>query len=626
MADCQISGNDQAEGRVSEGTDALQLVVVAVYAAGWDERAVDGFRYGVTEVVQRVEQRLKENHSAVEVQATFLNSEEASEEREWQSVCTVAVLDVSESDEKLALHAGRLQGARVPVIFVGDMKSESIAKRLNCGTSSPVLYRAMNELFQSDSAFETEIFRAVPAARIQEELIFRFWFPQGTSTIWVVCPQDHYPSEYADSSNPDYTYLDKLGDQDALLELMVFLSRHYPNATIEHFYSGNLPTGHTSGNLVVIGGPGSPSDISNRVCKEMMEAVHSRISYSDGCEQMKVRTDGDVSLELSAEFHDEPGSGAAEHRRICEDVGYFARFPNPLNKESTVVLVNGIHTTGVLGAARAFSERRDALANFHTVLRTGASLTGFECYFKVPVLSGNIRVPSVGIEQIFRVSSSVSDPPSSREQPTSEVDSRSSVKILFIAGDRGGSQLNQLQIPKEYDEIQGALRASEHRDLISLGTPILACTREKLAYAYRHRPKVVHFAGHGNERSLSIIEDHHLLVSEAAFTAKEFLTVLKTMKEDVVLCVLNACESEGLARELVDEGGTEYAVGWPSKVSDSTAITFSRVLYGTLGDGQTMCAAFNSAKVACGPREVPVLIPGENAPSGPLVGGKKEDR
>ena len=611
---------------MSAGTDALQLVVVAVHAAGWDGHAVYGFRHGVTEVVQRVEQRLKENHPAVAVQTTFLNSEEASEEREWQSVCTVAVLDVSESDEKLALCAGRLQGARVPVIFVGGMESEHIAKRLNGGNSGSVLYRSVAELFQPDSAFETEIFWAVPDARIQEELIFRFWFPRGTSTIWVVCPQDHDPSEYANRSSPDYTYLDNLGDQDALLELMVFLSRHYPNATIEHFHSGNLPTGHTNDNLVVLGGPGSTSDIGNSVCREMMEAIHSRISYSNDCEQMTVRTGKDAPLELRAEYRDGAGGGAAGQPRIREDVGYFARFPNPLNEESTVVLVNGIHTTGVLGAARAFSERREALPNFHTVLRKGESSTGFECYFKVPVLSGNVRVPSLESEQVFRVLSNVSDPPPSQEQPTSEADSRNSVKILFIAGDRGGFQSNQLQTSAEYDAIQDALRASEHRGLISLGNPILAVTREKLAHAYRHRPKIVHFAGHGDERKLSIIETYHGSAYETALSAEELCEVLRTMKEDVMLCVLNACESEGIARHLVDAGVVKYTVGWPNKVSDSTAITLSRSLYEALGDGQTMCAAFNSVKVACGPREVPVLIPGENAPSGPLVGGKKEDR
>ena len=609
---------------MTAGADALQLVVVVVHAAGWTRLAVDGFRHGVTEVVKRVEQRLMVEHPAVRVQPRFLNSGVTGESLEWHSGSTVAVIDVSESDEMLALYAGRLQGTRAPVIFT-CMESVAEGSGLNWGVSDPVLYSSMNDLFRADSAFQTELLRAIPEARIREEMIFRFWFPRGTSTIWVVCPQDHDPSEYADRSSPDYTYLDNLGDQDALLELMVFLSRHYPNATIEHFHSGNLPTGHTNDNLVVVGGPGSTSDISNGVCLEMMEAIRSRITYSDDCERMIVRTGMDPPLELGSVYRDAPGGGAGQ-RLIQEDVGYFARFPNPLNMESTVVLVNGIHTTGVLGAARAFSERREALPNFHAVLRRGGSSSGFECYFKVPVLSREVRVPSVGIGQVFPVSLNVSDLPPNQERTIADAGSRNSVAILFIAGDRGGSQQNQLQIPTEYDAIQEALRASEYRDLISLGKPILAATREKLASMYRHRPKIIHFAGHGDERSLSIIEPYPGLAHETALSAAEFGEVLGTIEEDVMLCVLNACDSEGLARELVDADVVAFAVAWANKVSDSTAITFSRALYGALGDGRTICDAFNIAKGACGPRTVPVLVPRENAPNCPLVGRRDENR
>ena len=55
------------------------------------------------------------------------------------------------------------------------------------------------------------------------------------------------------------------------------------------------------------------------------------------------------------------------------------------------------------------------------------------------------------------------------------------------------------------------------------------------------------------------------------------------MKEHVMLCVLNACESEGLAGDLVEAGRAEYAVGWPSKVSDSTAIHVQPVIVWSFG-------------------------------------------
>ena len=424
---------------------------------------------------------------------------------------------------------------------------------------------------------------------------------------------------------PDYTYLDNLGDQDALLELIVFLSRHYPNTTIRHFHSGDLPDGQVSGNLVVLGGPGS-NDIGNSVCAEMMAEMNSRVSYSEDCEQMTIRTGQNRAVELRAEYHSGTSSGATAHRRIRKDVGYFARFPNLLDRESAVVLVNGIHTTGVLGAARAFSDRPDALPNFHTVLKTGAGSSGFECYFKVPVLSGDVRVPSVEIEQVFPISPKVMDIPSSQERPASESATQNSAKILFIAGDRGGPQQDQLQTSEEYDAIEEVLRASEYRESIFLELPILAATRQKLAHAYEKRPQIVHFAGHGYDRILSIIEKYNGSAYETPLSAEELREILATMKGEVVLCVLNACQSEELAHDLANSEVVEYAVGWPSKVSDSTAITFSRSLYRALGNGQEMCAAFKSAKIACGQREMPVLIPRKNAANKPLVGARENGR
>src|SRR5437867_6410733 len=88
-------------------------------------------------------------------------------------------------------------------------------------------------------------------------------------------------------------------------------------------------------------------------------------------------------------------------------------------------------------------------------------------------------------------------------QRTTTAADAGSATVLFIAGDRGGSQVNQLQIPTEYHEIQTALRGSEYRGVIALANPILGATRERLAEAYRERPTIVHFAGHGNDRSLS---------------------------------------------------------------------------------------------------------------------------
>ena len=606
---------------MSGDSSTLRLGVVGAHAARWERRTVDRFRSGITEVVKRVQELLRAAHPSIELDAKFLTSDELSDVPDWRSACAVAVLDASGHDEALVLGAGRLDGSGVPTIVVCDNDSEEAARRCGFGLAHPLTYASMEDLFAANSMFEVELYRAVPQVRIQEELMYQFWFPRGTSTIWVVCPQIHDPGEYAQRSNPDYTYLDNLGDTDALLEVMVFLSRQYPNATVGRFSSDDLPEGHTSGNLVVLGGPGSASDISNRVCKEMMEAVHSRVGYSSDCARMMVAPNGGQPVELSADCRPE-SDGSEGWSRMREDVGYFARFPNPVNEECSVVLVNGIHTTGVLGAARAFTERREVLKNFHAVHGSGAGATAFECHFRVRVVNGHVQVPIVASSNVFPLATS-----ERRAQGTPLVEGRvggagrgrRSVTVLFIAGDRGGSRLDQIQMPNEYHAIQEALLASKHRDAVSLSRPILAATRERLAMAYRHRPQVVHFAGHGTDRSLSIIEDHGVLANESPLNASQFGAILKTMQDPIVLCVLNACDSDELADELVKQGAVKAAVGWSGKVLDSQAIAFSRALYGALGDGRSIVDAVEVATQACSEDNKPVLAIREGADAGSLV-------
>ena len=99
---------------------------------------------------------------------------------------------------------------------------------------------------------------------------------------------------------PDYTYLDNLGDTTALLEVMGVSLEAVPECHYWPVSSDDLPRGHTSGNLGRAGRPGSASDISNRVCQEMMDAVESRVTYSSDCERMTVGVNGGRPLELSA--------------------------------------------------------------------------------------------------------------------------------------------------------------------------------------------------------------------------------------------------------------------------------------------------------------------------------------
>jgi hypothetical protein len=181
------------------------------------------------------------------------------------------------------------------------------------------------------------------------------------------------------------------------------------------------------------------------------------------------------------------------------------------------------------------------------------------------------------------------------------------VNILFVAGDRGGSRLHEVQIPREFNAIEDAIRSSEHGKQFRVANPMLLTTHERLVTAYRSRPAIMHFGGHGNDRSLAIISDQDVLVGEAPLEAEQLAAVLQSFPERVRLCVINTCESASIAEYLAASNSVDFAIGWPRSLDDSAAIEFTRTLYSSLGDGLNLAQAVALAEQSCGASESPQL-------------------
>jgi hypothetical protein len=160
------------------------------------------------------------------------------------------------------------------------------------------------------------------------------------------------------------------------------------------------------------------------------------------------------------------------------------------------------------------------------------------------------------------------------------------------------------------DAITTALKSSERRDMFRFATPIFGATHTKLASAYRERPTVLHFAGHGDDRSLAFLLDQDVLVRQAPLIADQLAGVLHNWPFRVRLCVLNTCASEPVARQLVDTQVIDAAVGWPSKLTDAAAIAFSKTFYGSLGDGLGLERSVKLAAETCGSECTPTLYVG----------------
>jgi hypothetical protein len=592
---------------MNESSNRRSLAVLSAYSEKWSQRLAQQFQEGVSSLLAEVDLQIED--LSFRLRPVFLTRlARAYSHRESQDSFTYAIFDVTDFDENLAHLLGMIQGAQIQYVAICQRESGARALRHGIGESDLVLYDEMTDLFHSNSILRDRISEAVSPASVLEQLVYELWFPRDTATIWVVCPQCHDAGEFAMPSNPDYTYLDNLGDTDALLEIMVFLSRYYPKASIQKFSSEDLPPGHTGDNIVVIGGPGSSEDISNSVCLEMMSSMNSRVSYTEDCDRMLVTTDGAQPLELRAELRSDAASaGNLDRFNVRRDHGYFARFSNPLHERATVILVNGIHTAGVLGAAKSFSDQQEALRNYHSVLESDVNPRSFECYFEVGVVNGNVRVPRIPPESIYSLG-----PTRRRASETivrAETDSgaESPVTVLFIAGDRGGGQNNQLQIPRERDEIIHAIQSSNHRDSFKLAQPILGVTLQKLVTAYAAQPSILHFAGHGDDRSLSFILDQGLVVSNTSVIDERLAAIIIQFPNRVRLCVLNTCSSASVAEYLVRNHAVDAAIGWPSGLNDEVAIAFSRNLYKCLGDGLSLARSVSLAGESTGSTEKPQL-------------------
>lgn len=161
------------------------------------------------------------------------------------------------------------------------------------------------------------------------------------------------------------------------------------------------------------------------------------------------------------------------------------------------------------------------------------------------------------------------------------------------------------------DSIQAALQGCKHREAFNFDIPILGATRQKLVAAYRNRAAILHFAGHGDDRSLSFILDQGVVVSTTPIIARQLAEVLRNFPYRVRLCVLNTCDSSSVAKHLVDTHAVDAAIGWSDKLADATAIAFSGSLYGCLGDGLTLSRSVTLSAQSHGLEEIPVLYTDE---------------
>lgn len=156
--------------------------------------------------------------------------------------------------------------------------------------------------------------------------------------------------------------------------------------------------------------------------------------------------------------------------------------------------------------------------------------------------------------------------------------------LLFLAANPWDTA--SLELDQEARRLDQALRQGRYAASFHLTQQWAVRGEEMLDALLRHRPAIVHFAGHGDAEGRLKLED---AIGRAADVLPAALAGLLAATGGVRCVVLNACFSDALAAALTQV--VPCVVGMTNEVEDSAAIAFSAGFYRALADGADVAQA-----------------------------------
>jgi CHAT domain len=158
--------------------------------------------------------------------------------------------------------------------------------------------------------------------------------------------------------------------------------------------------------------------------------------------------------------------------------------------------------------------------------------------------------------------------------------------ILFAAASPAG--VSPLRLLEESREVSAALRTAREPGRFEFQPWTALRPRDFTAALFSLRPRIVHFAGHGEPDGTLCLEDDVGGVHSLSPVALEML--LASAGEWVECLVLNACWTDELAAQVART--VPYVVGMRAEVSDAAAIAFSTGFYLAVAAGVSIPSAF----------------------------------
>ena len=222
----------------------------------------------------------------------------------------------------------------------------------------------------------------------EEKAFSRSWRFVDEGPVTLICaqlPVDQIGS-IGDPANPNYTELQTYADLDALMELHGHIRAENPATDVFVRAAPKVQPDDLSGHIVLVGGIAG-NKITGRL-SEMAELPVRQVADSrlDTGEFFIAEVEGE-GREFWPEWMDD------DKRLLAEDIGLFARVPNPLNSSRTLTICNGIHSRGVYGAVRSLTDKRVRESNEQYISANFGNSGSFLILMSVHVIEQQAMTP-----------------------------------------------------------------------------------------------------------------------------------------------------------------------------------------------------------------------------------------
>lgn len=213
------------------------------------------------------------------------------------------------------------------------------------------------------------------------------WRFSDSGPVTLICAQlpATETSHLANPADPNYIELLSYADLDTLVELYGHIRAANPAMDVFFKQSSKFASNDLSGHVVLIGGI-DWNEITARI-SEM-----SRMPIRQVADPAMDNGEGFVVDRDGKEQKFQP-TWATDSGELIEDIGLIARTPNPLNSNRSLTICNGIHSRGVLGAARTLTDPRLRESNESYITENFAEGSTFAVLMRVSVIGGRTMTP-----------------------------------------------------------------------------------------------------------------------------------------------------------------------------------------------------------------------------------------